>query len=79
MSKAVKVKLNGNGIRQFLRSEPVQQLVEKRAAAVAARAQGEYQTCTIKTGTRYIATVEAADAETRRENYKNNTLLKALG
>lgn len=78
MSKAVKVKLNGNGIRQFLRSDPVQQLVEEHAAAVAARAQGEYQTRTIKAGTRYIATVEAADMETRRENYKNNTLLKAL-
>lgn len=78
MSK-VEVKLNVKGIYEFLKSDPVKNLVEEKAAAVAARASGNYQTKAIKAGTRYIATVEAADKETRRKNYKENTLLKALG
>jgi hypothetical protein len=75
----VEVKLNEKGIREFLKSEPVKNLVEEKAAAVVARASGNYQKQAIKTWTRYIATVEAADKETRRKNYKENTLLKALG
>ena len=78
MSK-VKVKLNIKGIYEFLRSEPVKDLVEEQAAIVAAKASGNYQTAAIKAGTRYIATVEEADKKTRQENYKKNTLLKALG
>lgn len=78
MSK-VEVKLNQKGIREFLKSEPVKNLVEEKAAAVVARASGNYQKQAIKTGKRYIATVEAADYETRKKNYKENTLLKALG
>jgi hypothetical protein len=67
------------GFREFLKSDGVRDLVEENAAAVAARASGNYKTEVIKAGTRYIATVEAADKKTRRENYKKNTLLKALG
>lgn len=78
MSK-VTINLYSKGIREFLKSEPVKNLVEEKAAAVAARASGNYRTEAIKAGTRYIATVEAADQKTRQKNYKENNLLKALG
>lgn len=78
MSK-VEFKANRKGFLEFLKSEPVKNLVEEKAAAVAARASGNYRTEAIKAGTRYIATVEAADQKTRQENYKKNNLLKALG
>lgn len=79
MSKNVTFKLNGKGVREFLRSEPVKGMCEEYANAIAGRANGEYEKKVILTPNRYISTVEAADGATRRDNLKNNTLLKALG
>ena len=78
MSK-VKFELNTKGVAQLLKSDEMTALLENAAQAVAGRAGGSYEVRTIKAQTRVIATVEAADRETRKDNLNNNTLLKALG
>lgn len=75
----IDVKLNSAGIREFLRSEPVRDLVQRRGEAVAARAGGNYETQTVMVSKKYIAVVRPADAQARRDNLENNTLLKAIG
>lgn len=75
----VTIKLNSSEIQKFLKDEAVRNLVADEANKVAAKASGEYKVSTITSGTRCIATVEAADPATRKDNYKNNTLLKAIG
>ena len=78
MSK-VKVTLNSTGVREFLRSEPVRELAQRCGEAVAARAGGNYETETVLVSKKYIAVVLPADEQARRDNLKNNTLLKAIG
>lgn len=78
MSK-VKFELNTKGVGQLLKSDEMKAVLESAANTVASRAGGGYEVKTIKAQTRVIATVAAADKETRRDNLKNNTLLKALG
>lgn len=75
----VTIKLNSSGIQKFLRDEAVRNLAGGEAKKIAAKANGNYKVSTITAGTRCIATVEAADLSTRKDNYKNNTLLKAMG
>jgi hypothetical protein len=74
----VKFVPNNAGFREFLRSEPVRAMVLNRAEAVADRAGGN---CSVQPLllSRQIAIVEPADEKTRRDNLKNNTLLKAIG
>lgn len=79
MSKSVKVELNSAGIREFLRSEPVRDLAQRCGEAVATRAGGNYETQTVMLDKKYLAVVRPADGAARRDNLKNNTLLKAIG
>ena len=74
----VKFVPNNAGFREFLRSEPVRAMVLNRAEAVAGRAGGNFAVQTVMLS-RQIAIVEPADEETRRDNLKNDTLLKAIG
>ena len=79
MSKSVDFQPNSPGIREFLRSEPVRALTQRCGEAVAARAGGNYETQTVMLDKKYIAVVRPADEKARRDNLKNNTLLKAIG
>ena len=79
MSNKVRIELNSKGIGALLRSQEMEAVVSVSANVVAGRASGKYNVEIIHAQTRVIATVEAADAKTRRENLKNNTLLKAIG
>lgn len=79
MPSKIRIELNTKGIGELLKSQEMAALVEDRAQAVAGRADGNYNVGTVHAQTRVIATVEAADSKTRRQNLKNNTLLKALG
>ena len=79
MPNNVRIELNTKGVGELLKSKEMEALVEEKAQAVAGRAEGDYNVNTVRAQTRVIATVEAADYSTRRQNLKNNTLLKALG
>ena len=73
------VTLNKAGVREFLYSGPVRDLAQRCGEAVAARAGGNYETQTVMLDKKLVAVVRPADEEARRDNLKNNTLLKAIG
>lgn len=79
MSKAVKFKLNRSGVREMLRSPESQAIVKLAAERVQSRAGDGYEVDTYVGTTRANASVYAATYEARKDNYENNTLLKARG
>lgn len=77
MSK-VKFKLNGAGVRELLKSQEAMAVVKSYADAVQDRAGEGYEVTTYVGKTRVNASVSAVTKEARKDNYDNNTLLKAL-
>lgn len=77
MSK-VKFKLNYEGVGQLLRSEEMKSVCEGYAARIQGRCGPDYEVTTHTGPKRVNASVHAATVEARRENAKNNTLLKAV-
>ena len=78
MSK-VDFKLNGAGVRQLLRSSEAMAVVSQQANALRNRCGDGYEVTTYTGKNRVNASVHAATVEARRDNYQNNTLLKARG
>lgn len=77
MSK-VKIKLNRAGVRELLRSDEMKGHLTEIAEAVRDRA-GDGYTVTSHTGkNRANASVFAESFEAKRDNMKNNTLLRSL-
>lgn len=79
MSKNVEIVLNGAGIRELLKSAEIEAVCKEQADAVASRAGDGYTVDTHVGKTRVNAMVTADTYAARRDNLKNNTLLKALG
>ena len=77
MSK-VKFKLNYEGVGQLLRSEEMKSVCEGYARNIQSRCGPGYEVTTYTGPERVNASVRAATIEARRENAKNNTLLKAV-
>lgn len=77
MSK-VKFELDREGVRQLLRSEEMKNICQEYANDVQSRCGEGYEVTTFTGKNRVNASVHAATVEARRENSKNNTLLKAL-
>lgn len=75
----VVVELNPEGVRQLLRSPEMMSICSSQAQAIAARAGAGYEVSTYTGRNRVNASVHAATRKARRDNMKNNTLLKALG
>lgn len=74
----VKIKLNSAGIRELLKSPGVTQAVTEAAKSVQNRA-GDGYSMNVRSGrNRAIAEVTAETYKARRDNSKNNSLLKAL-
>lgn len=79
MSKSVRFELNRQGVAELMRSQAMQGILQEYARAVQGRAGSGYETSTHVGKTRANCSVYAATGEARRDTYKNNTLLKALG
>ena len=77
MSK-VEIKLNREGVRELLRSSEMEAIVREHAEAVAGRAGGGYEGTGFTGRNRVNASVKAKTVAARRDNLKNNTLLKAV-
>lgn len=78
MSK-VKFELNRAGVRELLKSPNMAAICSERASSVRSRAGVGYDV-SVKTGAnRVYANIYTATPEAMRDNYENNTLLKALG
>lgn len=75
----VKFKLNGAGVRELLNSPEMSAIISREAARVAGSAGDGYEYRMHSTGQRVAANVYAETWRAKRENLKNNVLLKALG
>lgn len=73
-----KIVLNSAGIQQLLKSAEVQALIEEITETVADNAGDGYEANYRVGKFRYIGEVKAETYEARKDNSKNNTLLKAL-
>lgn len=77
MSK-VRVELNSAGIRELLRSEEMQAVLEEQAEKIAGRCGTGYSHDTYLTGGRAVASAFAETPEAIRDNLENNTILRSL-
>ena len=77
MSK-VKIELNSSGIREMLRSEEMQAVLEEQASKIAGRCGAGYAHDTYLTGGRAVASAFAESPEAIRDNLDNNTILRSL-
>lgn len=78
MSK-VKFELDRGGVRELLRSQEALNVCKGEALSVQSRAGEGYEVTTYVGKNRVNASVHAETYEARKDNYDNNTLLKALG
>ena len=78
MSK-IKIVLNRKGVRELLKSQPIADACGEQAEQVKARAGEGYEVRQRNYPERTGYAVIAETDEAKRDNLKNNTLLKALG
>lgn len=76
--KVIKVELNREAVRELLQSGEMQSICKSLADGIAGRAGTGYQVTTYTGKTRVNASVMAATTAAKRDNLKNNTLLKAV-
>ena len=77
MSK-MKFKLNRAGVRALLQSDEMQAVLDEEASKIRNRAGVGYQQDTYVGKNRANAMVWADTYQAKRDNMKNNTLLKAV-
>ena len=76
--KVLKVELNSEGVQELLKSGEMKAVCQNLANGIAARAGDGYMVTTYTGKTRVNASVMAATNAAKRDNMKNNTLLKAV-
>lgn len=76
MSK-IKVELIQSGVRELLKSPEIQARVQEVTAAVSRNVGAGYES-NVQVSNRAVGRVWAETASARKDNSKNNTLLKAL-
>lgn len=74
----VKIELNSQGIREFLKSESVRGMLGEKAQEIAKRCGDGYGSDTYDTPGRVVASVFTDSDEAKRDNSDNNTILKNL-
>ncbi|CAM4225651.1 hypothetical protein [Erysipelothrix aquatica] len=77
MSKP-KIELNNSAIRDLLRGEDVQNALSSRANSIKSKLGEGYETDIYVGKNRANASIRAESKEAKRDNKKNNTLLKAM-
>lgn len=74
----MKFKLNHSGVGQLLKSSEMQNVLEEKATGIKNRAGEGYAQDIYVGKTRANAMVYAETFEAKRDNMKNNTILKAV-
>lgn len=74
----MKFKLNRSGVASLMKSEAMQGVLEEKATAIRYRAGEGYKQDTFVGKTRANAMVYADTYQAKKDNMKNNTLLKAV-
>ena len=81
MAKEVEVELNLKGLRELFRSEGMQSFVDRAGSDIARKASGmsgeDYTHRTHLADNTAICNVYPNSKEAAKDNYENNTLLKA--
>ena len=78
MSKKFKFKLNHAGVGQLLKSSEMVDVLEEKATEISNGAGDGYVQDTYIGKNRANAMVYADTYQAKKDNYKNNTLLKAV-
>lgn len=78
MAKKVKVKLNRAGVRNLLKSEEMMQICKDHAYATQAALGAGYEVTYRSGKNRANAEVAAVSRKARKENSKDNIILKVL-
>lgn len=79
MAEEIKFELNLRGLNELMKSAAMQAHLTQAGNAVAAAAGDGYEARTHLADYVAITNVYPATREAARENYEDNTLLKALG
>lgn len=74
----VKFELNSEGVRELLKSAEMEQCVSEYANKAVSRLGAGYEASTFQGKNRVNASVMAVTYEAKKENSKNNTILKAI-
>lgn len=74
----VKVELNRAGVRELMQSSEMMAVCKKYADNAVGRLGAGYEVTTMVGRTRVNAEVAAVTYEARKDNSKNNTILKAI-
>ncbi|WEL48452.1 hypothetical protein P0G38_05125 [Enterococcus casseliflavus] len=74
----MKFKLNRSGVASLMKSTAMQGVLEEKATAIRNRAGEGYKQDTFVGKTRANAMVYADTYQAKKDNLKNNTLLKAV-
>ena len=77
MSK-MQFKLNSSGVSSLLKSAEMQNVLEKNASAIKNRCGDGYEQDIYVGKNRANAMVRAETTKAKKDNYNNNTLLKAV-
>ncbi|MGX6962429.1 hypothetical protein [Vagococcus xieshaowenii] len=78
MSKKTRFKLNYKGVGQLMKSAEMQSVLEEKAKAIKNRCGEGYEQDVFVGKTRANAMVSAKSYKAKKDNSKNNTILKAL-
>lgn len=78
MDESVRVVLDGNGVRELLKSSELKEICEKHALEIKKRCGKGYQSDVYTGKNRVNAMVFASTQEAVKDNMNNNTILKAV-
>lgn len=78
MSGKIRVELNSEGVRELLRSAEMEAICKQQAQEIKNRVGDGYLVTTYTGRNRVNASVYAVTDQAKRDNLKNNTLLKAV-
>lgn len=70
--------LNSKGLNELMKSAEMQSILTQKAKAVAAKCGPGYETDIYVGKMRANASIGPKTKKAKRDNYKNNTLLKAI-
>lgn len=79
VAKNLKFKLNVSGINELMKSPEMEEYLQEVGEEVARAAGPEYAARTHKAGFTSICNVYPNSKKAAKENYKENTLIKAIG
>lgn len=74
----VKIKLNSQGVQELLKSAEMQSICQEHAKAIQDRCGDGYESDVYVGKNRCNAMVWASSSKARRDNARNNTILKAV-